>query len=113
MHEMGLMDAVMRTVDRIAKEEKVEKVHKITLEVGELSGVLPHFLRECYEAVVDGTPYAETELKLEMVPGTLWCMDCEKEFPADIRNFVCPTCHRDHLTPMKGRDFTIKEIEAD
>lgn len=113
MHEMGLMDAVLRTVTRVCEEEHVQTVHKITLEVGELSGVLPHFLKECYEAIIDDTPYEHTELAIETVPGTLWCNDCRMEFPADINDLTCPECFGRNLTPIKGRDFMIKEIEAD
>ncbi|MBQ2606605.1 MAG: hydrogenase maturation nickel metallochaperone HypA, partial [Oscillospiraceae bacterium] len=57
MHEMGLMDAMLRMVSRICKEEKLEHVNKITLEVGELSGIEIHYLTDCYAAVADGTPF--------------------------------------------------------
>ena len=50
MHELGLMDAVIRTVDRIIKEENLTHVGKIVLEVGELSGTVPHFITDCFEA---------------------------------------------------------------
>ena len=54
---MGLMDAVLRMVDRIRREQQLGPVRKITLEVGEMSGVVPRFLEECYEAVAAGTPF--------------------------------------------------------
>ena len=112
MHEMGLIDAVVRMVDGIVKEQQLEGVNKITLEVGEISGVEPHFLTECYEAVVADTPYQDTELAIEIVPGTFYCNDCEMEFPADREHLYCPECFGKNLTPMTGKDLTIKEIEA-
>ena len=110
MHEMGLVDAVLRMVTRVCEENEVEQVERIVLEVGELSGVLPHFLRECYEAIIDDTPYEHTELEIEMVPGTLWCADCDYEFRPDLDDFRCPKCQGRKLTPREGRDFTLKEI---
>ena len=112
MHEMGLIDAVVRMVDGIVREQQLEGVHKITLEVGEISGVEPHFLTECYEAVVSGTAYEDTELVIETVPGTFYCNDCQMEFPADVEHLFCPDCFGKNLTPMTGKDLTIKEIEA-
>lgn len=113
MHEMGLIDAVVRTVDRIVKEDpEIEGVNKIVLEVGVLSGVMPDFLRECFEAVVWDTPYEKTELEIEMLPGTLHCNDCNIDFRADPEDLTCPECLGKNLTPMTGLDMTIKEIEV-
>ena len=113
MHEMGLIDAVVRTVERIVSEDpEIEGVSRITLEVGTLSGVMPHFLRECYEAVVSGTRFEDTELEIEMEPGTLRCNDCGIDFRADPENLLCPECLGKNLTPMTGTDLTIREVEA-
>ncbi len=112
MHEMGLIDAILRTVDGVRKEQDLREVYSITLEVGALSGAVPRFLRDCYEAVADGTAYEKTDLKLEIVPGTLRCNSCEIEFPGDIDHLSCPKCGGLNLTPLSGTDLTIKEIEA-
>ena len=43
MHELGLLDAMLKTVDGImAKETDVSTVSRITVEVGELSGAVPN-----------------------------------------------------------------------
>lgn len=112
MHELGLMDAVIRTVGRIIKEENLKHVRKIVLEVGELSGVVPHFITDCYEAVVADTQYQDTELVIEIVPGIARCNDCHIEFKIDIEELCCPVCYGKNLTPIEGKDLTIKEIEA-
>lgn len=112
MHEMGLMDAVLRMVDRIRREQQLGPVRKITLEVGELSGVVPRFLEECYEAVAAGTPFEGTELALEIVPGLARCEDCRNEFRPAGDVLRCPACRGEKLTPIAGKDMTIKEIEV-
>lgn len=112
MHELGLMDAVIRTVGRIIKEENLTTVRKIVLEIGELSGVVPHFITDCYKAVVADTEYENTELVLEIVPGIARCNDCQISFRIDIEELCCPTCRGKNLTPIEGKDLTIKEIEA-
>lgn len=113
MHELGICDAVLKTVDGIAREEKLSAVHKVTLEVGMLSGVVPRFLADCWEAVVDGTTYEKTELCIETVNGLARCEDCGHEFSADLEKLWCPRCAGKRLTPLTGTDLTIKEIEAD
>lgn len=111
MHEMGIMSAMLKTLDRILEQEQATEVHKIVLEIGELSGVVPRFIEDCYEAVVDGTRYASTELEIEVVPGEVRCEDCGEEFNAAQYDLKCPQCGGQCLTPLGGTDFFIKEIE--
>ncbi len=113
MHELGICDAILKTVDGVAKEEELTVVHRVTLEVGMLSGVVPRFLTDCWQAVIDGTPYANTELVVETINGLARCEDCGHEFSADLEKLWCPACMSRRLTPRTGTDLTIKEIEAD
>ena len=113
MHELGICDAILKTVDGIAREEKLIAVHRVTLEVGMLSGVVPRFLADCWQAVIDGTPYQDTLLSIETINGLARCEDCGHAFSADLEKLYCPKCAGRRLTPLTGTDLTIKEIEAD
>ena len=112
MHEMGLMDAMLRMVRRICKEEQLEHVSRITLEVGELSGIEIHYLTDCFDAVIDGTEFADTKLNVVTVPGVFHCNDCDIDFPFQNNELFCPECFGRNLTPVGGRDMTILEIEG-
>ena len=112
MHELGLCDALLRKVRQIAEESELEGINSVTLEVGTLSGVIPRFMADCWEAVIDGTPYAETELIIRSVPGMARCEDCQAVFEADLDNLTCPHCGGQKLTPVSGRELTILEIEG-
>ena len=90
MHELGICDALLKMVDKAVKEEGCDGVSSITVEVGMLSGVIPHFLSDCWEAVIDGTPYAQTEMIVETLPGIARCLDCGSEFEADVEKLICP-----------------------
>lgn len=113
MHEMGIADAMLRTVTRIARDEGVARVTRITVEIGELSGVVPRFLSDCWEAVAAGTVYEATALVVSVAPGTLRCLECGSEFPVDFDRLRCPNCGSEKLAPIAGRDLTILEIEAE
>ena len=112
MHELGLCDALLKMIDKIAKEEELTEVTKVTLEVGLLSGVVPRFMEDCWEAVIDGTPYENTLLEIETINGIAKCLDCGHEFSADLERLYCPKCVSRRITPLTGTDMTIKEIEA-
>ena len=114
MHELGICDALLKMVDGIARDEQLVCVRGITVEVGTLSGVVPKYLEDCWEAVTDGTPYAGAAFSIEVVEGTAKCFDCGQEFAAGINDkLICPFCGGNKLVPVSGRDLTLKEILAD
>ncbi len=112
MHELGICDALLKLVGNIARDEQLEGVKSVTIEVGSLSGVVPAYLKDCWVAVSDGTAYEKTELFVESVPGEAQCLDCGERFTADLNRLICPKCNGTKLTPLSGRELTLKEIEA-
>lgn len=110
MHELGLLSAMVSTIKDIAEKEKVEKIEKVILQVGELSGVVPEYLKSCYPAAVYKTFMENTELELEIVKGIAKCTDCSEEFNALNFDLKCPKCGSKNLISLSGREFIIKEI---
>ena len=112
MHELGICDALLKMVRNIAQEEELEEIQRITVEVGTLSGVVPAYMTDCWEAVTDGTELDGVEFVVEELQGTARCLDCGEEFPADAGRLRCPNCGGEKLAPLTGRDLTLKEILA-
>ena len=112
MHELGICDALLKMVRGIKEDEELEGISKITVEVGMLSGVVPKFMYDCWVAVTDGTEFEGVEFVVEAVEGRAKCLDCGEEFTADLEKLSCPNCGGNKLTPISGRDLTIKEIEG-
>lgn len=110
MHELGLLSAMVKTIEGIAKEEQLERIEKIVLQVGELSGVLPAYLESCYPAAVYKTFMENTALELEIVPGIARCNHCGREFNAVAEDLKCPGCGGEQLTACGGTELIIKEI---
>lgn len=110
MHELGICDALLKMLRNVAEEEQLQNVQSITVEVGTLSGVVPRFLADGWEAVTDGTPLEGTEMRIETVDGTAECLDCGAVFTADLNDLRCPECRGAKLTPLTGRELTLKEI---
>jgi len=69
MHELGAITNILKTVERVMAEENLTQVDTIVLQVGELSGVVPSLIEECYPAAVFQTPFENTRLELERIPG--------------------------------------------
>lgn len=48
MHELGVVFYVVKDVKKVAEENHVEKVSAVTLEIGEVSGILHDYLTDCW-----------------------------------------------------------------
>ncbi len=110
MHELGVISAMVNSIEKIVKEQGLSQVQKLVLEVGELSGVVPRYMEVCYPAAVYKTFMEDTVLEMETIPGIVKCKDCGREFNAMEHDFVCPDCGGQDMEILSGNDVIIKEI---
>ena len=52
MHEIGVVRSMLRTVEDFARENGIDKVVTIVVEIGDLSMIVPKYVEEIYSAVV-------------------------------------------------------------
>ncbi len=112
MHEVGIISAMLKTLERVMVEEKLSHIDKIVLEVGELSGVVPHYMEECFPAAVYKTPFEDLKMELEVVPGTIRCLECGNTFSFQGTRWKCPDCESEKLKLVEGTGLLIKEIHG-
>ena len=110
MHEIGVVRAMLHTVDEFCEKNNVDSVAEIVIDIGELSLVIPKYVEEIYPTVTAGTKYKDTALIINTVPGLAECDDCDEIFNVIENKGYCPNCGSFDKTVLSGRDFTIKEI---
>lgn len=113
MHELGLVFYVIDAVEKACKENNVTAVKSVTLEVGEVSTVVPNYFRDCFEWAKKRTEHMkDCELKLIMIEGISYCKSCKKTYKTTEYAKVCPYCKSDDTYLVTGNDVMIKNIEA-
>ncbi len=112
MHELSLLQNIIRTAQRELKEHGLARVEEIALEVGELSSVVPEYLARCFPVACAGTPLAEAKLTIERVPALCRCRACSFEYPFRETDGVCPACKSAGGEIVSGTDFVVKHIVA-
>lgn len=110
MHEIGIVREALKTVEQYAKNNDVDKISEIVMQVGEVSLVVPQYLEEIYPIVVKDTQFADTKLIIEIVEGFAECDDCDAIYNLVKCEGICPDCGSQSKTVLSGRDCTIKEI---
>lgn len=110
MHELGILNSLVHTIEGIVREEGLTEVEKIVLEVGELSGIVPRYIEQCYPAAVYKTFMEKTELALVAVPGIVKCRGCGQVASVKADDLRCPHCGGQRLEILGGNDMVVREI---
>ena len=111
MHEVSVMMSIMDTALDVAKTENASRITKISLLIGQRSGVMIDSLRFAYEMVTAESIAQGAELEIEEVPFRGKCMACDHEF--DCRDFlVCDRCGGVGEL-LSGQELQIKSIEIE
>ena len=113
VHELNIVTYVLDRVEEIAKENNITKAASVTLEFGEVSGIVPEYLSDCWNWFAKQTPLIEgAELKSEIIPAITWCDDCKTTYPTVKYGKQCPNCGSGKTWLQQGNEMNVKEIEV-
>jgi hydrogenase nickel incorporation protein HypA/HybF len=109
MHELSITRNIVAIVGDAAKGRRV---HRVTLEVGKLSGVLSEAIAFCFEAVVQGTTLEGASLAIREIEGRGRCLSCGAEFVMASLFTPC-ACGSRQLERLQGEELKIKTMELE
>ena len=114
MHELGVVFRVAESVEKVAAANNVEKIHSVTLEIGEVSTVIPEYLLDVWQWNCKRTPLLEgCELLIERIHAITHCEDCGKDYDTLPQGKICPHCGSENTYLLTGNEFNIKEITVE
>jgi len=113
MHEVSIIQNVIKIVIDKATENKFTKVNKVSLKIGELSGVMSESLNFAFKSCIMDTMLEGSTLEIEKVKAVAECFDCKQEFPIDHFNKLCPCCNKFSSSIISGYELYINTIEGD
>lgn len=113
MHELGVVFHVIEILEELTIEQELTQVKSVTLQLGEVSTVIPSYLMPCWRWAADKRDWLKgAELLVETLPAITYCEDCEKEYGTVEHGRTCPHCGSENTYLIQGQEFMIKEIEA-
>lgn len=113
MHELGVVFHVIKSVNRIAEENGVSRVSAVTIELGEVSSVIPDYLLDCWKwAVSKEVVMKDAELRIEQIKAETFCENCGKVYGTVEHGKICPYCGSDRTYLKQGNEFILKNIVA-
>ena len=106
----------MRRTLEIALEHaarfQAQRICRLNLRVGVLSGVVPEALEFAFEIVARGTIAENAALDIEVVPVVCSCPECGQEFEPRDLVYECPLCHRLSSQVRRGGELELAFLEC-
>ena len=113
MHELSIVTHVCEALEEVAKENELTKIASVTLTVGEVSGVVHHYLTDAWDWFTkDSELLKGSELRIEKKEAHTRCNACGEVYRTLDYAKVCPKCQSEDTVLVDGQELEIKEIEA-
>lgn len=113
MHEYSVVQALLEQVESLAVEHRAQKVTKVVVKIGVMSGVEPHLLEVAFEtfkekSVCDG---AEFVMTIQLL--TIRCRACGEQHELEGSYCRCPACESSDVEVIDGEDMFLMSLEME
>ena len=109
---MAIAEGILNIAFDYAKQNKASKITKITLKIGEMSGIELEALNMSFDVLVKDTIAEEAKLIVNRIPLIGKCNKCGKDFHIEQYNFFCPECDG-ILILQSGRELQVESLDME
>lgn len=113
MHELSITQSILSLTLEQAKKVNANKITKINLTIGELTGIVDECVRFYFELLSKDTIAAQATLSFDKPPTTLRCRQCATTFSPENMAWACPNCGEPKIEIISGRECQVSSIEVD
>lgn len=110
MHELGITQNIVAIVCEHARGIPVKRV---TLEIGQLSAIMPEAIRFCFDVCCQNTVLEGATLEILELSGLGKCRQCEAEIKLSQPFGICDRCGSTEIEIIQGQELKIKEMEIE
>ena len=111
---MGIVTHLAKTLEKMAAENHIIKYGSVTLEIGEVSGIITDLFVDFWDYFKKKSVLLEDcEMKLETIEAVTFCEMCKKEYPTVKYGRICPYCGSEKTWLLTGNETIIKQVEAE
>lgn len=113
MHELGIVFHMIDTLKEVGRENRLTSITKVTVELGEVSGVLTDYLQDCWRWAADREELLEgAELEVRVVDAVTVCNACGRTYPTVEYGRLCPHCGSPDTVLLHGNEMEIASVET-
>jgi hydrogenase nickel incorporation protein HypA/HybF len=112
VHEVSLMQDTVIIAVKQAREAGAQRIHRLMMRVGALSGAVPETLEFAFDIVAKGTMAEGAKLEIEKVPIRCYCPVCSEEFEPPDFVCECTRCGQPSTDVRGGRELQLTSLEV-
>ena len=113
MHELAITQSMLDLVLEQAREVRAERVGKINLVIGEMSGVVDECVEFYFQFLSKGTIANGAALSFKKVPMQARCRNCGQLFIPEEFDWSCPNCRNSSMEVVAGNELYVESIEVE
>lgn len=113
MHELSVCQSLLEQIELVAKQNNARRVHSVKLQVGPLSGVEAHLLKQAFPIAVAGSVAEDALLEIEQLPVRVSCNQCGAETEAAVNKLLCGQCGHWQTRLISGDEMLLASMELD
>ncbi len=115
MHELTVTHEILAIVLRYARQNRVSQVHRITLEIGQLSDLEQPWIQRYFDAISRGSLAEGAIIEVETPLCRFRCNVCSHEFCMSLsadEPVLCSGCGSKDVQMISGAEYKVKSMEA-
>jgi hydrogenase nickel incorporation protein HypA/HybF len=93
-----------------AQQSKAAKIDCLTMNIGELSGVIPEALEFAFDVLSRGTITENAQLQINFIPVVCHCPKCDRDFHSEKYIYECPHCLRISSNIVAGKELELVSL---
>ena len=109
MHEASLVKALLKQVEDLMRKHSASGAQKVTVTVGEFSGVEPDLLQIAFDRLAPATTAKGARLCINRACLVGVCDQCKSEFPIEQFQFRCAGCGGD-VRVTGGEELMLESV---
>ena len=111
MHELSVCLSLLQQLQALAAERDAQRITRIELRLGPLSGVEADLLRNAWPLASAGTVAVDAELVIGEADVVVRCGTCGAETPAQPNRLLCGSCGDFRTTLVSGDEMVLQRVE--
>ena len=113
VHELGVVFHMVDLLKDAAQEHGLSRIAKVTVSLGEVSGVVTEFFEDAWLwATRQSELLEDAELEILQIEAVSVCNDCGKTYQTVAHGRTCPHCGSGQTELLYGTELEIDSIEG-
>lgn len=111
MHEYSVVQSLLDLCQEHAAANNAQRVTKVVVKIGVMSGVEPYLLKEAFEAFKKATVCEDAQFIMNIQKVKIRCDNCNNENELEKNEYLCPKCQSNMIDVIDGDEMFLMQLE--